>query len=66
MKYADGMGSGGVICYIHKDWFRHSAVERRHTHTHRHTQTHRKQDGLISLLYFFFQNKENKLKKEWD
>jgi hypothetical protein len=41
---------------FHKDWFRHSKVDRGDT------QTQRKQGALISLLPFF-QNKESTLKK---
>jgi uncharacterized C2H2 Zn-finger protein len=45
-----------ICTKFHKDWFRHSEVNRGHTHTH--TQ----ERDLISLLcFFFFQNKESRL-----
>jgi hypothetical protein len=42
---------------FHKDWFRHSKVNRGETHTHG------EQRDLTSLLYFF-QNKESRLKNK--
>jgi hypothetical protein len=41
MKYAVEMGSGAMIIHtkFHKDWFRHSKVDRGDTQTHRHTDS---------------------------
>jgi hypothetical protein len=56
MKYTVEMGSGAMIyTKFHKDWFRHSKVDRKNT------QTLRQHGGLISLLAFF-KNKESRLK----
>jgi hypothetical protein len=46
----------------HENWLRHSSNIKGNTHTD--SQTHRKQSDLISLLQFFFQNKESRLKRE--
>jgi hypothetical protein len=57
-KFAVEMDSGAMIhehTKFHKDWFRHSKVERGNT------QTYRQHCDRISLLSFF-QNKESRLK----
>jgi hypothetical protein len=59
MKYAVEMGSAAMI-YIrkfHKDWFRHSKVDGGGGFRHIDIQ----HGARISLLSFFFQNKESKL-----
>jgi hypothetical protein len=58
MKYAVEMGSG-VMIYVyakfHRDWFRHSKINVRDTHTNTHTYG---QEGYL----IFFLNKESRLK----
>jgi hypothetical protein len=50
MKYAAEMDFGATIYILfHKDWFRHSKVDRGDTDTYIHTQ----QGDLISPLLFF-------------
>jgi hypothetical protein len=59
------MGSS-VMIYIyikfHKDWLRHSNVDKVGAHRHTHIQTHREQGDLVNRLLFSFQNKESGLK----
>jgi hypothetical protein len=60
MKYALEMDSGATIHYtnFHKDWFRHSKVNRGDS------QTHRQHGDRISLR-LFFENKESRL-RNWE
>jgi hypothetical protein len=53
MKYLTEMGSAAHDTHtkFHKDWFRHS----------KNTQN----GGRISLISFFFRNKESRLNIEW-
>jgi hypothetical protein len=65
----------GVRCHdmhteFHKDWFRQSQVHKgdtdkhKHTNTHTHTHTHtHTQEGDLTSLLLFFQNKERRLKR---
>jgi hypothetical protein len=51
MKYAAEMGSGVIHTKFHKDWFRHSKVNRREL------LTHRQRGDRVSILY------ESKIKR---
>jgi hypothetical protein len=54
------MGSVAMIyAKFHKDWFRHTKVDRGDTPTHRQHDDH-----IILLLIIFFQNKESRLKRK--
>jgi hypothetical protein len=55
LRRSDGLRCHDMHINVHKDWFRHSQVDRGYS------QTQRQHSDLINL-HLFFKNKENRLK----